>query len=218
MKATLSCSDLRISTQLLLSLSLDRRIRACTHVTKLGDFGTASSLMPPRERHLEKFSRSLIVYTTAREWTDGSRYYTPRTEFFLDKMISPGYFKDHFLDTFGPVSYVLEHCRICFSVFLFIGLIIDMVVMILRYMEIDTMTGSALGFGKTLLSASYSIFLSTSLTSMYIPRARVLAAFEQTEVGSYVEKDTHEVKETAKKKEEHLYPTMSTVRVPLSPV
>ena len=55
----------------------------------------------------------------------------------MDKMISPGYFKDQFLDTFGPVVYVLEHCGIYFFVFLFIKLIIDMVVMIVRYMEID---------------------------------------------------------------------------------
>ena len=73
---------------------------------------------------LKKFSQHLIVYTTGREGTDGSQYYTPRTEFFVDKMISPGYFKDQFLDTFGPVVYVLEHCGIYFSVFLFIKLIL----------------------------------------------------------------------------------------------
>ena len=86
---------------------------------------------------IKKFSQNLIVYRTAQEGTDGSHYYTPRTEFFVDKMISPGYFKDQYLDIFGPVVYVLEHCGICFSVFLFIKLIIDMVVMIVRYMEID---------------------------------------------------------------------------------
>ena len=37
-----------------------------------------------------------------------------------------------------------------FSVFLFITPIIDMVVMIMRYMEKDGLTGSTLGFGKTL--------------------------------------------------------------------
>ena len=60
----------------------------------------------------KKFSQNLIVYTTAEEGTDGSLYYTPRTEFFMDKMISPGYFKDQSLDTFGPVVSVLEHCGV----------------------------------------------------------------------------------------------------------
>ena len=66
---------------------------------------------------IKKFSQSLFVYSTTEEGTDGSHYYTPRTEFFVDKMISPGYFKDQFLDTFGPVVFVLEHCGIYFSVF-----------------------------------------------------------------------------------------------------
>ena len=111
---------------------------------------------------LEKFLQNLIIYTTT-EGTDGSHYYTPRTQFFVDKMISPGYFKDQFLDTFGPVVYVLEPCGIYFSVFLFIKLINDMVLMIGRYKEIDKLTGSNLGFGKTLLSASYNIFFNKCL-------------------------------------------------------
>ena len=43
-------------------------------------------------------------------------YYTIRTEFFVDKMISPEYFKDQYMDTFRSVAYVLEHCGIYFSV------------------------------------------------------------------------------------------------------
>ena len=71
--------------------------------------------------------------------------------------------------------------------------------MIVRYMEIDKITGSTLGFGNTLLSASYSIFRTTVLTSMYNPRAPVPTAVEQMEVGPCVENDMHEVKEDAKK-------------------
>ena len=167
---------------------------------------------------LKKFSQNLIVYTTAKEGTDGSRYYTPRTEFFVDKMIPPGYFKDQFLDTFGPVVYVHEHCGNYFSVFLFIKLIIDSVVMIVRYMEIDKLTGSTLGFDKTFLSASYNIFLTSVLTSMYSPLAPALAAVEHMDVSPCVENDMHEVKEEAKKKDEHLYPAMSTATLSLSPV
>ena len=68
---------------------------------------------------LKKFSQNLFVDTTDQEVTEGFHYYTPRTEFFVDKLISPGYFKDQFLDTFGPVVYVLEHCGTYFLVFLF---------------------------------------------------------------------------------------------------
>ena len=133
-------------------------------------------------------------------------------------MISLGYFKDQFLDTFEPVVYVLEHCGNFFSVLLFIKFIIDLVVMIVRYMETDKITGSTLGFGKTLLSASHNFFLTSVLTSMFNPRALELTAVELMEVSPFVENDMHEVKEDAKKKEEHLRPTMSTLTLPLSPV
>ena len=90
--------------------------------------------------------------------------------------------------------------------------------MIVRYMEKDKLTGSTLGFGKTLLSASYNIFLTSVLTSMYNPRVPALTAVEHMDVSLCVENDMHEVTEDAKKKEEHLYRAMSTVTLPLSPV
>ena len=61
---------------------------------------------------LKKFSQNLIVYTNAQEGTDDSHYYTPRSEIFVDKIISPGYFEHRFLDTFGPVVYRFNHCGI----------------------------------------------------------------------------------------------------------
>ena len=56
------------------------------------------------------FSQNLIIYSTPQDGSDGFHYYTPRTEFYVDKMISPEYFKDSFMDTFGPVAYILKHC------------------------------------------------------------------------------------------------------------
>ena len=43
-------------------------------------------------------------------------------------------------------------------------------------MEINRMTGASLGFGKTLLSASYNIFLTSIMTSMYNPQTSGLAS------------------------------------------
>ena len=51
--------------------------------------------------------------------------------------------------------------------------------MVIRHLEITKMTGASLGFSKTLLSASYNIFLMTVLTSMYDPRAPTLAVVEE---------------------------------------
>ena len=90
--------------------------------------------------------------------------------------------------------------------------------MIVRYIEIDKLTGSTLWFRKTLLSASYYFFLTIVLNSMYSPRAPALTAVGHMDISPCVENDMHEVKEDAKKKEEHFHPAMSMVTLPLSPV
>ena len=51
--------------------------------------------------------------------------------------------------------------------------------MVIRHLERTKMTGASLRFGKTPLSASYSIFRMSVLTSMYDPCAPTLAAVEE---------------------------------------
>ena len=137
-------------------------------------------------------------------------------------MITPEYFKDRFMDTFGPVAYVLEHCGIYFSWFLFFKLSIDVVVMVISNSEFSKMTGTSLGLGRTLLSASYKIFITSVLTSMYDPRAPPLAAVEQERKTLYHEEELHDMRDYTKKKEEHIYPVMSPAEfnqpgTPISP-
>ena len=125
--------------------------------------------------------------------------------------------------TFGPIAYVLEHCGLYFSVFLFFKLIIDIVLMVIRHLEISKMTGASLGFGKTLLSASYNIFLMSVLTSMYDPRAPTLAAVEEERKTLCNEEELHDMRDYTKKKDEHIYPAMSPAHfnrsvTPISPV
>ena len=71
-------------------------------------------------------------------------------------IVSPGYLKDQFISTFGPVAYVLEDCGIYFSVFLFLNslLIIYVVLIVVGHLVMIEMTGESLGFSKTPLSAS----------------------------------------------------------------
>ena len=148
---------------------------------------------------LKKFSQNLIIYSTPQDGSDGFHYYTPSTEFYVDKKISLEYLKDRFMDTFGPVVYILEHCGIYFSVFLFLKLRIDLFVMIIRHMEINGMTGASLGFGKTLLSASYNIFLTSVMTSMYNPQANGFASDAPKMVNPRVDIELYEMRDDAKK-------------------
>ena len=78
---------------------------------------------------LKKFSQKFITFSNNNKNRDSFPYFAPGTDFFVDNLISPGYFKNRFMDTFGPIAYVLEYCGSYFSVFLFFILIINVVVM-----------------------------------------------------------------------------------------
>ena len=76
--------------------------------------------------------------------------------------------------------------------------------MVIRHLQLTKMTGASLGFGKTLLSASYNIFLMSVSTSIYDPRAPTLVAIEEEKKILYDEEELNDMREDAKKKEEHL--------------
>ena len=72
--------------------------------------------------------------------------------------------------------------------------------MIIRHMEINRMTGASLGFGKTLLSASYNIFLTSVMTSMYNPQAGGLASDAPKKIYSRVDLELYEMRDDARRK------------------
>ena len=167
---------------------------------------------------LQNFSRELIVPNSAIHGPKQYSYYAPGTDFYVDNMISPSYFKNQFMETFGSVANALEFCGIYFSRFLFIKLIVDLKVMILRHMEINCLTGASLGFGKSLLSASYNLFLTSILTSIFNPQAPLLQALEPEPTPTRIEDETRDPADENKKKEEHFYPIVHCPTTALSPV
>ena len=84
--------------------------------------------------------------------------------------------------------------------FLFFKLIIDVVVIVIRLLEITKMTGASLGLGKTLLGASYNTFPMSVLTSIYDPRAPTIAAVEEERKTLCNEEQLHDMREDTKKK------------------
>ena len=115
-------------------------------------------------------------------------------------MISLNYFKNPITDAFGSIAYGLEFCGIYSSCFLFTKLIIDLIFMVLRQMEIHRLTGASLGFGKTLLSASYNLFLTSILTSVFNPQALILQALEPKPTPARTEDETSDLVDENKKK------------------
>ena len=191
--------------------------------SKLNSFWDSVLIGAASRNALKKFSQKLIVFSNNNKTPDSSPYYAPQTDFYVNNMISPGYFKDRFMDTFGPVAYVLEHCGICFSVFLFSKLIIDVLVVVIRHLEVTKMTGASLGFGKTLLRASYNNLLMSVLTSMKDPRTPTFTAVEDKRKTLFIEEELDDIRDDTKKKEEHIYPVMSPAQFnlavsPIAPV
>ena len=113
--------------------------------SQLSSFWDSILISAASRNALENFSQKPIVFSNNNRNTDNFPYYAPRTVFLVDNMISPDYFKDRSMDTFGPAAYVLELCGIYFS-------------NPNPNTEITKMTGASLGFGKTLLSASTAFF------------------------------------------------------------
>ena len=105
---------------------------------------------------LKKFTRKLYVPSHSKKGPERYTNYAPKMDFFVDNMISPGIFESKFRQTFGTIGYWLEKRCIWFAVFLFVKLIID--VTIVRAFEIQRFTGTYVGFGQILLSATYNLF------------------------------------------------------------
>ena len=85
--------------------------------------------------------------------------------------------------------------------------------MIIRHLGIIKKNGASC-FGKTLLSASYNIFLMSVLTSMYDPRAPTLATVEEERKTLYNEKELNDMSEDVRKKRTPLSRNASS---PVSP-
>ena len=135
---------------------------------QLGEFWDSIPMSSASKNSLQKFTRKLIVHSNAKKGPDGYTNYAPRTDFFVNNMISTKYFENEFVQTFGTVRYWLEKCGIWFAKFLFIKLIIDIIVTVKRIVEIDWITGRSVRFGKVLLlSATYNLFMVSILSSVY---------------------------------------------------
>ena len=191
----------------------DAGIYTRAHLSEFWDNISATS-----RKALQKLSRELIVPNTAIHGPEQYSYYAPRTDFYVHNIISPSYFKNQLIDTFGSAAYVLEFCGIHFSCFLFIKLIVDLIVMILRHMEINRLNGALLGFGRTLLSASYNLFLTSILTSVFNPQAPLLQKLEPEPTPARLENETRDPADENKKKEEHLYPIVHCPTTAFYPV
>ena len=117
----------------------------------------------------QEFSRELVEIQQNKSQPSGySNYYTTKT-IYLDSLISSQFLHNRYIKAFGRVHYYLEQCGITFAVFLFVKFIIDIVVCIIRALQIHKITGASVSFGKVILSATFSILFQSIVTSVFRP-------------------------------------------------
>ena len=87
---------------------------------QLNEIWNAILMSSASKNALQKITRILIAPSIKKKGPDGYIYYAPRTDSFLDNMISPNYFENEFVQTFGTVGSWLEKCGIWSAISLFV--------------------------------------------------------------------------------------------------
>ena len=116
---------------------------------------------------LKHFTKSLLENRESFSIISGTNYYNSRT-IYLDSFISPDFFNNQFVETFGKKQYIIERCGILFAAFLSIKLLIDIVLCLIRAMQINKITDAFIHFGKALFAATFDLMSAPILTSIYL--------------------------------------------------
>ena len=115
---------------------------------------------------LKHFTKSLLNSRESFSNISGTNYYNSRTN-YLDSLISPDFFNNLFVETFGKIQYIIERCGKFFAAFLFIKLLIDIVLCLIRAMQINKITDASIHFGKALFAATFHLMSVPILTSIF---------------------------------------------------
>ena len=78
--------------------------------------------------------------------------------------MSPEYFTDGFNETFGNITYYLEKLGVYLAIFLFIKLLIDVIIVVVKAFQVHKLRGKTVGFSKVLFTAAYDLFFLSVIT------------------------------------------------------
>ena len=77
----------------------------------------------------------------------------------MDHFMTPSFFVDKFKETFGLLGYYIQCLGNFFACFLSVKFLIDVVVIVLRGLEIRKVSGATFGFVRTMLGATFHLFV-----------------------------------------------------------
>ena len=86
---------------------------------------------------------------------------------YLDSFISPNFFDNRYIEMFGYKQFILEQCGIYFAAFLFLKFTIQIVITIVKALQIHEITGASVNFGKIILFATYNFLFTSIMTSIF---------------------------------------------------
>ena len=118
------------------------------------------------DRILKHFTESLLGNRESFSNISGTNYYNSRT-IYLDSFFSPDPFNHQLVETFGKIQYIIERCGIFFAAFLFIKLLIDIVLCLIRAIQINKITVASIHFGKTIFAVTFDLMSVPNLNSIY---------------------------------------------------
>ena len=113
---------------------------------------------------LKKLTRTILTQgNTVRISDPGNleRLLSLDDRLLMDHLLTPSFFVDNFKETFGILGYYIQGLGDFFSCFLSVKFIIDVVVIVLRGLEIRKVSGAAFGFSSTMLGATFHLFVLT---------------------------------------------------------
>ena len=86
---------------------------------------------------------------------------------YVDNFMSLEYFTDGFKETFGNITCHLEKLGICCALFLFIKLLTDVIIVVVKAFQVHKLTGKTVGYSKVLLTATFFLVFLSVITSIF---------------------------------------------------
>ena len=96
--------------------------------------------------------------------------YKDPKDIFVDTFISPEFFKNQFIQTFGYIAFHLQLAGSYFAAFLLFKFLLEIVMSILRAFEIHILAGRTVSFARLVGAAMFNVFYVTALTSIFARR------------------------------------------------
>ena len=125
---------------------------------------------PASDTVLKKLTRTILTHgITVRISNLGNleRPLSLDARFLMDHFLTPSFFVDKFKETFGLLGYYIQCLGNFFDCFLLVMFIIDVVLIVLRGLEIRKVSGATFGFVRTMLGATFDLFVLSLQTPMY---------------------------------------------------